>query len=61
MTTLTTTRTEEATPEEDIETPPPQEGKKRSDVKPFLRAELTPKPLVAFEAPRASTAPPVTW
>jgi hypothetical protein len=63
MTTLTTTRTEnrEATPEERIETPPARERKERPDVKSFSKAELTPKPLVPFEAPPASTAPPLRW
>ena len=33
----------------------------KSGLSSFSDVELTAKPLVAFEAPPADTAPPVTW
>jgi hypothetical protein len=44
-----------------METIPAPGRKDRSDIESFSKAELTPKPLVAFEEPAAPTALPLTW
>jgi hypothetical protein len=64
MTTQTyerTTQTYEAPPQEHTHKTYAQKREERSELKSFPAAELGPKPLVAFDAPPASTAPPLTW